>query len=172
MKRLLLASILMVGLVESLLAQQPMPQSPPGSQPAAGLPAPALAVTSPTAYPLVDGGDSACVPLKTICVAEPTTKVTITPLYSKVCEPLCLPKCSLFSSTGCCDGGCGRCMHPRNKYYLVVRPCKEERPAVVCKPVLVPACPAPAACASAPACSETGPAAVVPAPGVPASPAR
>jgi len=142
----------MIGLGGDLLAQQPLAQLAQGNLPSA---TPQAATVTSASYVKSGQGDccSSCpAPTKTICVAEPTTKVTIKPAYSKVCEPFCLPKLSLFSSsrdacaTGCstgCTTGCANCEHPRTKYYLVVKPCVQECPATVCKPVQVPACTAP-----------------------------
>src|SRR5579862_8327088 len=150
MKRLLISGILMIGLAGSAFAQQPLAQLAQGN---VATPAkPTTVPATPASY--VKGGQvencPTCVtPTKTICVTEQTTKVTVKPAYSKVCEPFCLPKCpSLFSSSkDCCTDGCANCEHPRTKYFLVVKPCVQECPATVCKPVQVPACTAPAPCA-------------------------
>ena len=63
-------------------------------------------------------------PTKTVCVPECTTKKVTTTLYSSVCEPFCLPKCSLFGLFGHCDGNCASCEHPRTKRYLVIKTCR------------------------------------------------
>jgi hypothetical protein len=148
MRRILFGSFLVLALAGTVLAQRPVDSSIPASGPPAAMPAANGA-----------GDPSGCAPscgvcLKTICVPENTTKVTVKPLYSKVCEPLCFPKWSLRLGFHHCEEACATCEHPRTKYYLVVRPCKEERPAVVCKPVLVEACApscggGPAACSAA-----------------------
>lgn len=83
-----------------------------------------------------------CTPTKTICVPEPTTKVTIKINYSSICEKICFPKCSSFLSPKC-DGGCaqGNCEgHAYQKKYLIKRIEVTECPTTRCIPVEVPVC--------------------------------
>lgn len=153
MKRTFVGGFLMFSLAANLLAQQPIAQPTPAAK---RDPAAAIATASNVNNTAIDHAPSACAPLKATCVAEPGTKVTITPLYSKVSEPLCFPKAALFSFAHSCDTGCANCEHhSRTKHYLVVQPCRQEHAVTVCRPVLAPACgPAPA-CNSAPALTVT-----------------
>ncbi len=145
MKRILVACLFAVGLNSSVLAQAP-PASPTADS----------AVTK--ASHSGNGTCASCASCKTICVAEPSTKTIITPLYSKVSEPFCLCKLSLFGGRSC-DAGCAtaNCGHVRTKHYLVVEPCVREQPVTVCRPVQVPCSSASPTCASS---TTTAPSAV------------
>src|SRR5437763_12092850 len=124
MKQMLLGGLCIVAFASSAFAQQ---LSLPDQLPAA-VNGPGDTTVTGVSHRFSESGPGCAVPLKTICVPECTTKVTVKPSYSKVCEPLCLPKCSsLFGRFGQCQEDCANCERPRNKYYLVVRPCKEER---------------------------------------------
>ena len=167
-----ISSVLAVVLAGSLAAQQPAPQPSLGPlivtpvvTPASSLaPAENSVVTQVGATQFVGSAvmpattghhceSGSCeIPTKTICVPECATKKVTTTLYSSVCEPFCVPKCSLFGFFGHCDGNCANCEHPRNKRYLVIKTCTEEVPVVKCNAVTVPAC-GPTGC---PACGPTG----------------
>jgi hypothetical protein len=147
MKQILIGGLWIFSCASSVLAQQAALPAPSMPYAAAGPQAAPLTVATHKVGGQAECGPSCAVPLKTICVPEVTTKVTVTPMYSKVCEPLCLPKFSLFSGSRNCEGDCAQCERPRNKYYLVVKPCTQERPVVLCKPALVPACASGSGCA-------------------------
>jgi hypothetical protein len=138
MKRIFLGGAILLGAVSFALAEAAEPASDPAA------PCPACEVRT-----------------KTICVGEHTTKITIKPAYSKVCEPLCLPKCSFHLGFHHSDDSCPNCECARKKYYLVVRPCKEERAAVVCKPVEVEDC-GKKHCRKGAACADVGDGAALP----------
>jgi hypothetical protein len=153
MKRSVVVGLWAFALAGTLPAQQPSAPVPISSTPADPQ---ACAIVSATHGGGALGSCAPCpVPLKTICVAEPGTKVTVKPMYSKVSEPLCFPRFSLFARSSPCENGCATCAHPRTKHYLVLEPCVEERPAVVCKPVLVPACGGASPCAKGPVSAAT-----------------
>jgi hypothetical protein len=157
MKRILYSGLVMLALAGSVLAQQGMQAMPQGT-PLAGTPVAEPATNTTHGGWAAHGGCCAasCSAPKTICVPEQTTRRIETPVYSKGCEPLCVPSCcSLGSLFNHCSGDCGHgvtCEHPRTRYFLVKRICVEECPAVKCSPVCVPAC--------APGCA--GPAEVIP----------
>jgi hypothetical protein len=139
MKRILLGGLLMAALAGTVLAQQPIAQVPDG-QPAS---------TYTTATPATaghHGGSSCCAPANVICVPECYDREKKTPVYSSVCEPVCLSHCGchLFGLFGHCDSGCdgGQCDHPRTRHWLVKRYCIEHCPETRCVPVSAPACDA------------------------------
>jgi hypothetical protein len=142
MKRILAGGLVMVALAGTALAQQSLPPVQ---------------------------GEPCGVPMKTICVPECGVKEVRTPVYSKTCEPFCLPSCfHLHSLFGHCDSGCdgAQCEHPRTKYFLIKRYCVEKRPETKCIPVTVPACDAgPGCCAGGHPAVLGGPAEVIPPPG-------
>ena len=82
-----------------------------------------------------------------VCVRVPETKKVVTRVYSEVCEPLCLPKCSilghLFGRKDCCaDGACGECSQ-RTKKTLVVklRTCDVPSSKCIAQPACAPGTP-------------------------------
>src|SRR5579871_616959 len=133
MKRIVLGGVMALAIAGTVLAQGPQPLVS-GASSVGSVSATNAAGDPPSDRPCC------AVPLTTVCVPEATTKVVTTPMYSRVCEPLCFPKWSLSLGFHRCEDACPNCEHPRTKYYLVVRTRTEERPAVVCKPVLVEAC--------------------------------
>jgi hypothetical protein len=154
MKRILVGGLLLFALAGSVLAQQAMQLMPQGT------PLESNPIAQPATHTGHRGGtvqgacctQQGCQATKTICVPEQTKRIIETPVYSKVCEPLCVPSCcSLGSLFHHCSGDCGHgvtCEHPRNRYFLYKRICVEECPAVKCAAVCVPAC--------APGCGPQG----------------
>src|SRR5437867_3354967 len=115
MKRYWIVSLLLIGLAGSVPAQQPAAPVPQDTLPPAGLQA---AVVPAAHQDCAPSCAQACAPqLKTICVGEHATKVTVKPMYSKESEPLCLPRCSLFGFSRSCAESCLSCEHPRTKHY-------------------------------------------------------
>lgn len=170
MNRILIAGLLTLGIQGTVLAQAPMSLGlrggpvtglyPPQATAVATDPVPGMYLSNGVAtvagpssgtYPsqaLINVADPGCCRptctscLKTVCAPSVITKKVVTPMYSSVCEPLCYPKWSLASLWHSCCGTCPDCEHPRTKRYLVVRSCVQERPVVVCKPVIAePCCP-------------------------------
>src|SRR6516164_4216517 len=84
--------------------------------------------------------DCCVTPTKTICVPEPATKKVMKINYSKLCDKVCFPRCSLLGHgcDGCDHGQCEG--HAWHQNYLVKRVCITECPITKCVPVCVPVC--------------------------------
>jgi hypothetical protein len=175
MKRILIGGLLLMTLAGSAPAQQPVPQVYQ-QVPVGGPSQPAWPATTNVpfhSYPTVVHGDctaGCCAPTKTICVPEQSCKEVKTPVYSKGCEPFCVPNCGCHwrSLFGGCDSGCEQ---PRTKYFLVKKYCVEQIPVTKCVPVTVPACGAAPGCGAA-TVESTTPTAVVPTATLPYQPYR
>src|SRR5262245_23308507 len=83
-----------------------------------------------------------------VCVRVPEIKKHTKRVFTDVCEPLCLPKCSLlgglFGGKDCCDGGaCGECSLWKKKTLVVrIRTCEEPSSKCVAQPAAcAAACP-------------------------------
>jgi hypothetical protein len=119
--------------------------------------------------------ESCCTPTKTICVPEPSTKVTVKINYSSTCDKICFPKCSFLHCGSCCEGGCGengQCSsHIYHRNYLVKKVCTTECPTTKCVAIEVPACDHGHGCGSGGGCVNGGGVTYAPAPVVgPAAP--
>ena len=98
------------------------------------------AAADPVAPPLCCSDD-------VVCVRLPEIKKVPKRVYTDVCEPLCLPRCSilghLLGHKDCCDGGvCGGCSLWKKKTLVVkIRTCEVPSSKCVAQPAGGPCAP-------------------------------